>query len=168
MSQPQITFAPNQKINQMQSVKIESFNIVGIAVKTTNQNGQAAKDIPALWTKFISENSVSKIPNKIDPTIYSLYTDYVSDYTEPYTTILGCKVENLDNIPDGMIGKTFEGGEFVKFTTKGDLEKDLIINEWQKIWAKDLDRKYTVDFEVYGEKAQNMKDAEVDILISVN
>lgn len=152
----------------MQNVKIESFNIIGIAIRTTNQNGQAAKDIPALWGKFMAENTISKIKNLIDPTIYSLYTDYEGDHTDPYTTILGCKVENLNEIPEGMIGKSFEAGEFVKFTTKGDLEKDLIINEWQKIWSKDINRKYSVDFEVYGEKAQDMNNAEVDILISVH
>lgn len=150
----------------MQNVKIEPFKIIGIAVRTTNENGQGAKDIGELWGKFMTENIMNAIPNKVDNTIYSLYTDYESDHTKPYTTVLGCKVENLKTIPEGMVGKTFEGGNYVKITSKGDLTKGLIANEWMKIWKIDLDRVYTVDFETYGEKAQNPTNAEVDILIA--
>ena len=31
----------------------------------------------------------------------------------------------------------------------------------------ELDRTYTADFEIYGEKTQNLQDAEVDIMIAV-
>lgn len=151
----------------MNNVKIESFKVIGIEVRTTNENNQAAQDIPVLWEKLMKENIVENIPNKIDNTIYSIYTDYEKDHTKPYTTLLGCKVENLDIIPEGMIGKSFEGGNYVKFTPKGNLAEDLVINEWIKIWNMDLERIFTADFEMYGEKAQNPSDAEVDILIAV-
>jgi predicted transcriptional regulator YdeE len=70
-------------------------------LRTTNENNQAAQDIPVLWEKLMNEGIVNAIPNKIDTTIYSLYTDYEKDHTKPYTTILGCKVENIDHIPEG-------------------------------------------------------------------
>ena len=152
----------------MQNVEIESFKIVGIAVRTSNQDGKAAKDIPALWERFMAEDVLSKIPNKVDNTIYSAYTEYEGDHNLPYTTVIGCRVENLDSVPEGMKSASVDGGKYVKFTAKGDLEKDLIINEWMKIWSLDLDRKYTIDYEVFGEKAQDPKNAEVDILIAVN
>ncbi len=151
----------------MKNVKIEPFKVIGIAVRTTNENGQAGKDIPVLWEKMISENILSSIPNKVDNTIYSIYTDYEKDHTKPYTTVLGCQVENLDNIPEGMTGYSFDGGDYLKFSTKGDLSKGLVINEWIKIWQMDLGRVFSADFEVYGEKAQNPSDAEVDIFIAV-
>jgi predicted transcriptional regulator YdeE len=151
----------------MNNVKIQPFKVIGISVRTTNENEQAAKDIPVLWGKMMNENIINSIPNKIDNTIYSIYTDYEKDHTRPYTTVLGCKVENLDSIPDGMVGYSFDGGDYLKFTTKGDLSKGLIINEWLKIWEMDLGRVFTADFEVYGEKAQDPSDAEVDILIAV-
>jgi len=151
----------------MNNVKIEPFKVIGISVRTTNENGQVAKDIPLLWEKMVNEDILNSIPNRIDNTLYSIYTDYEKDHTKPYTTVLGCQVENLDNIPDGMVGYSFDGGEYLKFTIKGDVSKDLVINEWMKIWEMDLDRVFTADFEVYGEKAQNPLDAEVDILIAV-
>jgi len=148
-------------------MKVEPFKVIGISVRTTNENGQAAKDIPVLWEKLINEDILNAIPNKIDNTIYSIYTDYEKDHTKPYTTVLGCKVESLDNIPEGMVGYSFDGGDYIRFTTKGDLSKDLVINEWIKIWNMELGRIFTADFEIYGEKAQNPSDAEVDILIAV-
>lgn len=151
----------------MKNVKIEPFKVIGIAVRTTNENGQAGKDIPVLWEKMINEDILNLIPNKIDHTIYSIYTDYEKDHTKPYTTVLGCKVENLDNIPEGMVGYSFDGGNYLKFTAKGDLSKNLVINEWIKIWNMDLGRIFTADFEVYGEKAQDPSDAEIDIFIAV-
>lgn len=151
----------------MQTVKIKPFNIIGISIRTTNENGQASQEIAELWQKFMSETIVSKIPNKIGNDVYSLYTEYESDHTKPYTTILGCKVENLDNIPDGMVGSSFKGGNYIKTSAKGDLMQGLIVNHWSKIFEMDLERIYSADFEVFGEKAQNPSDAEVDFYVSI-
>ncbi|MGG7437490.1 GyrI-like domain-containing protein [Chryseobacterium arthrosphaerae] len=151
----------------MNNMKVEPFKVIGIAVRTTNENNQAAKDIPVLWEKFMSEDILNAIPNKIDTVVYSIYTDYEKDHTKPYTTVLGCKVENLDHIPEGMVGKSFEGGNYIRFTPKGNLAEGLVINEWNKIWNMDLGRVFTADFEIYGEKARNPSEAEVDILIAV-
>jgi len=151
----------------MEKVNIEAFKVIGITVRTTNEDGKAAKDIGELWNTFMSEGVLAKIPNKADTTIYSIYTDYESDHTKPYTTFLGCKVENLDEIPKGMTGKEFEGGNYIKLISKGDLTKGAVFEAWLKIWKMDLDRVYTADFEVYGEKAQNPTDAEVDIFIAI-
>ena len=151
----------------MQTVKIEPFNIIGISIRTTNENGQASKEIAELWGKFMSESILEKIPNKVDNEIYSLYTDYESDHTKPYTAILGCKVENLDNIPSGMIGKSFSGGTYTKTTAKGDLMQGLVVNQWSKIFEMELDRAYDADFEIFGEKAQNPSDAEVDFYVGI-
>ncbi len=151
----------------MDTQKINGFSIIGIAVRTTNQNGQSGKDIPALWDKFMAEGVLEKIPNKIDTTVYCIYTEYESDYTKPYTTILGCRVTSVDNIPNGMIAKTFSTGEYTKYTAKGNLMQGVVFNEWVKIWDSNIARAYTADFEVYGQKAQNPADAAVDIFIAI-
>ena len=66
-----------------------------------------------------------------------------------------------------MIGKEFEGGKYQKFTAKGDLTKGAVVQEWSKIWNSDLERTYTADFEVYGEKSQNPENAEVEIYVAI-
>ncbi len=152
----------------MQTVKIEDFKVIGLSIRTSNANGQSAQDIGALWGKFMSENIAAKIPNKIEDSVFSIYTNYEGDHTMPYDTVLGCKVSSLEEIPEGMVGQSFEGGEHVKFVAKGDLAQGAVYQTWGQIWDSGLNRKFTADFEVYGEKAQNPADAEVDIFVAVN
>ncbi len=147
---------------------INPFNIIGITIRTTNENEQAAKDIPELWGKFFSENILEKIPNKIDGNVYCIYTDYEKDFTKPYSVVIGCKVENLNHIPEGMTGISFEGGNYKKFTTAKGKLSEVVIGKWMEIWTSDLTRSYTADFELYTEKSQNPDDAEVDIFIAVD
>jgi len=146
----------------------KKFSVIGISVRTTNENGQAAKDIPALWNTFMSEGIAAKIPNRISPDIICIYTDYEKDHTKPYTTILGCVVENLDRIPEGMKGKTIENSNYVKFTAQGKLSEGIVYNEWLKIWQSNLERTFTCDFEVYGQNAQDSENAEVAIYIAID
>lgn len=152
----------------MQRIKIEPFEVIGIEVRTTNEKYQSAKDLAELWQKFLSENILSEIPNKVDNTIYSIYTNYESDHTKPYTTVLGCRVKHLKEIPTGMTAWSFKGGTYMKTTARGDVTKGLIADQWKKIWQMDIKRAYTADFEVYGEKAQDPVNCEVDFCIAVN
>ncbi len=151
----------------MQTKMMDPFYVVGIAVRTTNENMQAAVDIPQLWQTFMSQQMMEKIPNKVNNTLYCVYTDYESEFTKPYTTILGCQVSHLDAIPDGFVGKEIGGGNHTQFVAKGNLMEGAVYQTWTKIWATDLARTYTADFEVYGEKAANPADAEIDIFIAV-
>jgi len=151
----------------MKIQQIEQFRIIGLAIRTTNENGQSAQDIPALWKRFMEEDIISSIPSRVNDSLYCLYTDYEKDHTRPYTTILGCKVHNLDVIPAGLVGRVFEADSYVLYTASGHIHQGIVINEWVKIWNSDLPRAYHVDFEVYGEKAQDMENAMVDIFVSV-
>lgn len=156
-----------KNMNSMKTENISAFNIVGLAVRTTNENGQAAKDIPELWQTFMASGMLEKIPNKLGQDIYCMYTDYEKDHTKPYTTILGCKVANLDQIPDGMVGKAIAAENYSKQVAKGNINEGLVYNAWLKIWDSGLERKFTADFEIYGEKAANPSDAEVDIFVAI-
>lgn len=153
----------------MNNTKLQALKIIGISVRTTNENGQAAEDIPQLWNQFMAEGVLNKIPNKLSNDIYSIYTDYESDYTKPYSTILGCQVSSFDNLPVGFVTKTIDVGNYNKYSVQGDLKQNIVYNEWVKIWNLEdkIDRAYIADFEIYGEKAQDMSNAEVDIYVSV-
>lgn len=151
----------------METIKKEGFKIIGIKVRTTNENGEAAKAIGGLWNQFMSEKLIEKIPNLISPEIFSIYTNYESDHTKPYDTILGCKVNSLEEIPNGMIGQEFQEETYVKFTAKGNLNEGAVYNKWSEIWNTDLNRTYSADLEIYGEKAQDPTNSEVDIYIAV-
>lgn len=148
-------------------MKKTPFYVIGIAVRTTNENMQAATDIPALWNTFMTEGIAGKIPNKTGEELYCVYTEYELDYTKPYTTVLGCAVQDLSEIPEGMKGIEIAGGDYRQFTATGNMNDHIVYNEWVKIWDSGISRAYTTDFEVYGEKAQDPENAEVPIYIAL-
>lgn len=151
------------------STEIEDFKIIGIAIQTTNENGQAEEDLGGLWGLFYKENISAAIPNKASEDVYSLFTDYESDYTGTYTAIIGHKVRSLDSVPEGFTGREFKGGKYIPFKAKGTMPQ-AIVDSWKEIWSRDkeLKRRYTVDFEVYGPESAQGDQSEVDIFIAVN
>lgn len=152
----------------MKTTKVEQFDIVGIRTRTIN-DGSAAKDIPALWNRFMSENILENIPNKIDNTIYCLYTEYDGDHTQPYDVVLGCKVKNTNEIPDGFTYLHVPATNNAQFLAKGVIEHgQAVVDTWMKIWQSELDRSFSVDYEVYDERSQDLQNAEVDIFIGLN
>ena len=144
------------------------MKIIGIEIRTTNQNGQAMKDIGGLWHRFFSENIISKIPKTVNSNVYAIYTDYESDYTGEYTTLLGLEVSSLDEIPSGLVGREFPKQNFKRFLAKGAMPQ-AVAEAWQKIWEQDkeLNRLYQYDYELYTEKSQQGDLSEVEIFIGV-
>ncbi len=151
----------------MDTITVAPFNIIGLAIRTTSENGQSAKDIPQLWNQFLSENIAAQIPDKMDTDIYCIYTDYEKDHTKPYTTLLGCKTSSLHHLPQGFTGKSFSGGSYTLYTAQGKITDGIVFQKWTTIWNSNIPRAYTADFEVYSEKAQHPDNAEVDIFIAV-
>lgn len=153
--------------NKMDNQTIQKFYIVGISVRTTNQNGQSAKDIEALWGKFWGEEIQKQIPNKLSDDIYAVYTDYETDFNGPYTTIIGLPVSSLKDIPKGFVGITIEKAQYQKFVSKGKMPA-AVFNTWLEIWNnKNLKRAYKADFTVHGKKYYDGDNAEVETFISV-
>ncbi len=145
------------------------FKIIGISIRTTNENNKSQEDLTKLWGQFYAENILEKVPNKISNEVFSIYTDYKSDFTEDYLTIIGVPVSTLEEIPNGLIGREFQSDKFQKFTAKGKMP-NAVVNTWINIWNRDkeLNRKYSYDFEVYGENSQKGENSEVDIYIAIN
>ncbi|MBD3907246.1 effector binding domain-containing protein [Chryseobacterium sp. Ch-15] len=153
----------------MNKIKIQKFYIVGISVRTTNENGQASQDIERLWERFWNEDIKSQIPNKINDETYAVYTDYESDFTGNYTTIIGLPVNSLVDIPDNFVRITIETDEYQKFVSKGKMP-EAVVNTWLEIWAdKELNsrRAYRADFTVHGKKYNHGNNAEVQTYLSI-
>lgn len=143
------------------------FKIIGIKTRTTNKNNQAQEDLSKLWNQFISENIFDKILNKTSNDILAIYTDYQSDFNEYYTALIGVPVSTLREIPEGLIGREFQPDNFEKFIANGEMP-NAVVKTWIDIWNRDeeLNRKYTYDFEVYGENSQKGSNSEVEIFIA--
>ena len=151
----------------MKTTTLSAFHIIGISVRTTNVNNKALKDIGELFGNFVGQNMMGKIPEKMTEDIYCVYTDYESDFNGPYTAIVGCKVSSLDDIPTGFIGKTIPEAKYQVYKSTGKLSISLT-KTWEEIWNTDLDRRYSADFDIYGERAKDYENAEVDTYVSIN
>ena len=147
---------------------MKALKIIGLATQTSNNDGQAIEDLGKLWAQFFGDNIINKIPNAISSNIYSVYTDYETDFRGKYTTIIGLEVSTLDEIPEGLIGREFQPQIFKKYIAKGELH-EAVGKTWAEIWNDDeiLNRTYIYDYELYTEKAQNPADAEIEIYIGV-
>jgi len=143
------------------------FFLIGISVRTTNQNGQSAQDIGGLWTRFTAENLGQQIPSKLSDDMYCVYTDYESDYTGPYTAVLGCRVSSLDDIPKGFTGITIPGGDYQVYYLEGQFPAN-IGDAWQQIWASDIDRKYASDYDWYKSGAKSFEETEARIYLGIS
>nr|WP_205600661.1 MULTISPECIES: effector binding domain-containing protein [unclassified Flavobacterium] len=153
----------------MNNQTIQRFYVIGISTRTTNENGQSAKDIETLWGKFWGEEIQKQIPNKVSDEIYAVYTDYETDFTGAYTTIVGLPVSSLENIPKGFVGITIETAEYQKFVSKGKMP-EAVFNTWLEIWGnKELNTKraYQADFTIHEKKYYDGDNAEVETFISV-
>lgn len=146
--------------------KLKQKFLIGIELKTTNENGRAAIEIPQHWEKFYKENVLAHIPHKVSNDIYALYTDYEGDHTKPYSCIIGCEVSSLDQIPEGMVGREIPRASYAVLTAPGPFPSSLI-ETWYKIWNSSLKRAYKHDLEVYRAGFDPEKKPEVKVYIGV-
>jgi len=155
---------PKAAMQEYTKVQKPLMQIIGIACRTSNDPDRGPVEIPAHWGKFYSENILSQIPNRISNDVIALYCDYESDYTKPYSFVIGCEVSSIESIPDGMVAKVLPAATFAKYSAKGDFPQS-VIDTWMHIWQSDHNRSYIGDYEVYGEKFSSSK--EVDVLLAI-
>lgn len=136
---------------------------IGLELRTNNEECSSA--MPAHTARFFSEDTLAKIPNKVNSDMLALYTDYEGDYTQSYSWILGCEVSSLSEIPEGLVGKVIPESKYAVFTTQGEFPQGLIA-AWQEVWKTDLSRSYTSDFERYPSNFHPQENPEVKIYIA--
>jgi predicted transcriptional regulator YdeE len=155
-------------------VEEKEFSVIGIEARTNNAKEMSPDGvIPKQWGRFFKEGISEKIPNKVDPTIFAVYTGYASDRNGDYDFVIGCKVSDVSTVPPGMVVKKVPKGRYaVVSTAKGPVEK-IVPQAWQQIWSLEDKsqlgglRAYKADFEVYDQRSQNPQDSQVDIYVGI-
>jgi predicted transcriptional regulator YdeE len=148
------------------NVDLPAFQIMGISVRTTKQSGRSQKDIGALWERFIREDIAEKIPGKQSNDVYCVYTDYETDFNGPYTTFIGCKVKDAENIPEGLSAKIIPALTYRRFVSKGKIPH-AVMTTWMAIWQSGIPRSYTADFDLYGQASRDIESDEVETYVSI-
>lgn len=151
----------------MDQIKMGGFKLIGIKLphKTSNEGGRSSVDCGYLWQKFNDEHIRDRIPGKISDDIYAVYFAYEGDHTKPFSYFIGCKVKMETRTPEGLDGLFIPARTYNRILAKGPMP-DCIANSWKETWDSKIDRAYKYDFEVYGEKSKDWRNAEVEIYLS--
>jgi predicted transcriptional regulator YdeE len=152
-------------ISKVELIDFPAFQLSGITIRTTNQNGQSQKDIGGLWQRFMADGILQKIEGRISDDTYCVYTDYETDHTGFYTTLIGCKVDTVDHIAEGFTGLTIPSGKYQVYTLAGKFPEKVHL-AWQEIWDSDANRAYTADFDLYSANAKSFAETEVKIYLA--
>lgn len=105
----------------------------------------------------------------------ALYTNYENNYRGKYDFGIGTWVPSKKTTFSNPHIKplVIPGGTYIKFTTAPGPMPEVVIQAWQHIWHLEesnklgAQRRYAVDFEVYGNLAQNPQKTVIDIYIGV-
>jgi predicted transcriptional regulator YdeE len=168
-----IFFSPNQDSVNPNLADEPGFTVIGIEARTSNAKEMTPEGaIGKQWARFMRENLAAQIPNKSDPAIIALYTDYGSDKDGEYTFLLGARVTSTAQVPRGMVARKVSPGRYAIFTSdKGPVAK-VVVDTWQKIWSVPKgspggDRAYKTDYEVYDRRAANPENAQVEVHVGI-
>jgi len=134
-----------------------ALKIVGIATRTANSRSH---EMGALWEKFYKTGVAEQIPARLDGAIYSVYSEYESDFNGPFTVLIGCAVPEGVPASPGLSQKTIHAASYAVFEVVGELPKS-VATAWTAIWKTPLDRLYDTDFERYA------KDGAVTVHVGI-
>ncbi len=147
---------------------LPEIHLIGISLeqKTTNQNNQSTRDIGELWQKFVDENVLYRVTDRLSNDIYAVYYDFEGDHARRFSYFVGAKVEPATLPPKGLQSLKIPVQKYQKFLAKGKMP--MCIGEtWREIWKSGIKRAFGFDFEVLDERSHNWQNAELDIFVSV-
>lgn len=147
---------------------MSQFKLIGLKLnkRTTNENGQSAKDCGNLWQTFEVNEIAKQIPNRHSEAIYAVYFDYESDESGTFSYFIGCRVDFDTQAPENLDELHVPMQVYKKITAKGKMP-DCLSEAWRSIWKADLDRSFGFDFERYDERSRDWENAEIDIYLSL-
>jgi predicted transcriptional regulator YdeE len=131
------------------SEHITGFDIVGIGIRTSNEDGQAAAAINTLWQNFFEFEVIDKIPDREGPEVYAVYWAYEGDHTKPYRFTIGCKTKA--DAPRGLEKVSIKPGLYHVLSAQGE-QPAALVKAWESVWTGTLNRAFATDFEIYGRR----------------
>jgi predicted transcriptional regulator YdeE len=147
-------------------VYLKEKTVAGIIIRTSNIDPNMKKSIGETWQRFFVGGVYQSISSKENDNSIGLYTNYENKVNGAYDVMVCCEISKEEKLPTEINVKIIPEGKYAKFVTKGHIEK-AVAECWAKIWATDLDRKYSFDFEEYVSGSE-MDNAEINIYISIN
>jgi predicted transcriptional regulator YdeE len=140
-----------------------AFSVAGISARVSNDRPHS---IGALWQQFYAQGIGAQIPSKKSENIYSVYIDYESDHTKPYTMVIGCEVSDAGSLPPGLVRTTVPAATYAVIPANGK-QPDSVIAAWQWVSRSDLARTYSGDFDLYVSLGSDPADVDVKLHVAI-
>lgn len=151
----------------------DPITIAGIQIRTDNARELSGDGgIGKLWKRFFDEDILAKLSNRTGPDLYAVYSNYESDEYGAYDFLLGAPVSSVDALPEGITFAAIATGNYAVVTTERGPVKRMVPGTWREIWQMPTSelggkRAFLSDYEVYGDRATDPANAEVDIYLSL-
>jgi len=169
-----VTATPVGAAMEPKVVEQQEFSVIGIQVRTSNAKEMTGGGaIPKQWNKFFQDGVADKIPDKVDSTIYAVYTGYESDRNGEYDFIIGMKVSSVSAVPPGMVAKKVPKGKYAVVASAKGPAAQVVPQAWERVYSLDDNkqlggaRAYKADFEVYDQRSQDPQDSLVDLYVGL-
>jgi predicted transcriptional regulator YdeE len=153
-------------------VELDAFTLIGIEARTNNlESGRAV--ISEHWGRFFQEGVLDRIPNKLDSSVYALYTDYESDRDGEFNLVIGGKANAAAVAPPGMVKKSVPKQKYAVLSSAEGPVAKVVPEAWKQVWKLEDrsglggPRSYRADFELYGPPSRDPNHAEVDLYIGI-
>ena len=161
---------------QKEFIELPAKKLIGIKARTSNADEMIGKGvIGPMIGRFYAEQLGSKIksPRAKAGVAFSLFTDFDTDHTGPYTYFIGEEVRSFENESQDLVQIEIPAQKYVVFTTDAGPMPMVEINAWQQIWQMNENafggkRNYLADFVIYDEKASNPLSAVISIYLGIN
>jgi len=148
----------------------ETFNVIGLEIKTSLVDGQFMTDVSNLIEEALSSLVLDEIPNRVHPEeVLGISSDLQEDGT--YTFMLGAEVTAVAGIPTGTVQRIIPAAKYAVFSAVGEMpyalmeKQEYIATEW--LPASGYKAAKAPRFELYGEDAWEVSNPTIKIYLPI-
>ena len=139
------------------------FMVAGVSARVHNDRPESFAE---LWQEFKEADIRASLPQRLSDEVYNLYTDYESDHTGEFTALIGYPVADGVPVPDDLDAYDVPAAHYAVIRADGPMPQ-AVIEAWHAIWASDLQRTYSGDFDLY-RAGTGSTPGPVDIHVAIN
>lgn len=154
--------------------KYPAMRVIGYAIRTTTENGQNNREIPAFWQAYMKDRLGERITGKKYPDV-ELGLCGTIDEDGSFQYIIGFEADAGAAVPEGAVEYEVPEATYAIFTTppaNGEQFVDSIQQTWNEIFSdwfpsSGYEQACAPDFEWYDRRCWPEEGKQIDIYIPV-
>ncbi|KIL37824.1 AraC family transcriptional regulator [Gordoniibacillus kamchatkensis] len=155
-----------------------AFKVIGYELRTSTNDGENLRQIPAFWQDYIQGGWGRRIPNRVHKESWvELGICHSFDMESgTFAYMIGMEAEHFEGVPEDLVCREFMPAEYAVFTTPKVPPAQLspsIQSTWRAIFAEwfphsGYEHAGTPEFELYDERCHpGNPEVQIDIYIPV-